>query len=190
MGFLEYLEEQQKKDLELLKELENKLRFEDNPRNKLKWEAELREIKQNIQNRQQEISIILNGTIPINPNEPQKKSSNQRAKNKLVISIMCVITVVVITGKLFNVIKVQIPVTPENNPSLKITQPSQKSKVQRFTQFTGTSENLPETSIINLYIYASGTNTYYCYPARRNSDGSWDVNVYIGTEGYSDIEPI
>ncbi|MBD2526796.1 GUN4 domain-containing protein [Nostoc sp. FACHB-133] len=54
MDYYSYLQEQQEIDFSLLKTLEDKLRYEDNPRQKLKWEHEIEEIKQRIQKREKE----------------------------------------------------------------------------------------------------------------------------------------
>ncbi|MBD2247339.1 carboxypeptidase-like regulatory domain-containing protein [Nostoc sp. FACHB-888] len=75
---------------------------------------------------------------------------------------------------------------PQSSATLKITQPSPKSKVSPLSDFSGTFENLSKKFRIELYVYASYENKYYCYTANRDSesDGHWNVNeVNIGGQG-------
>ena len=57
MDELTYLQEELEKDEALLKKYEEKLRYENDPREKMRWEANIKEIKQKIQQRKQEIEL-------------------------------------------------------------------------------------------------------------------------------------
>nr|WP_322666293.1 CHAT domain-containing protein [Dendronalium sp. ChiSLP03b]MDZ8209037.1 CHAT domain-containing protein [Dendronalium sp. ChiSLP03b] len=154
-----------------------------------------KEYSQNYPNNKQLTSTLYSPDPEFNVNP-----FNQLTKNKLVISAMGVIIPAFITIGLPFLKKEKptptIPVTPLNNPlptdsspTLKITQPSQKSKVQRLTDFIGTFENLPKNLSIKLYVYAPSKNKYYCYTANRDSEshGHWSVNkVKIGGQGNND----
>ncbi|MBD2168432.1 hypothetical protein H6G04_29040 [Calothrix membranacea FACHB-236] len=70
MGWLEHLQEQQQKDLELLKKLEDKLRYENNPRRQGELHLEIDEIKERIKNRASDIqqeSILNKGIYTVTP---------------------------------------------------------------------------------------------------------------------------
>lgn len=57
MDWLKHLQEEQKKDFFILKELEDKFRYEDNPIQKHKWDADIKTIKQRIKKRKEEIDL-------------------------------------------------------------------------------------------------------------------------------------
>ena len=58
MALHQHLEEQLNQDYELLKQLEDKLRYEDDPRKKRKWEGDIRNVKQQISDREAELDTL------------------------------------------------------------------------------------------------------------------------------------
>lgn len=71
--------------------------------------------------------------------------------------------------------------------TLEIIKPAKNSDVERVVDFTGTYNNLPENSSIQLYVYAPSAKKYYCHPATSKNNGNWSVNnVNIGTNGSTD----
>lgn len=84
MNWHQYLEEQLSKDFKLLKELEDKLRYEDEPRRKLKLNNDIEEIKQQIYARQAEInSLAITSSIIETSSELPTKFSLQRITQSL-----------------------------------------------------------------------------------------------------------
>ena len=65
MGLREYLEEQIAEDLKLRKEYEDKLRTEIDPRLKLKWREDIKEVKQRILEREEELRSL--SASPVQP---------------------------------------------------------------------------------------------------------------------------
>ncbi|MDY6802413.1 MAG: hypothetical protein SXA11_01200 [Cyanobacteriota bacterium] len=61
----QYLEEELRKDYEELKQLEDKLRYEEDPRFRGKWENGIRDIKQRISDREAEIESLPTQYLPL-----------------------------------------------------------------------------------------------------------------------------
>lgn len=82
MDWLDYLRDQLEVDLDLLKKLEDKLRVEDNPRQELKWEGEIKEIKIKIETRKQDIN----------------KESIKKSENKIINTKIASLSDIPVTG--------------------------------------------------------------------------------------------
>lgn len=79
MTLRQHLEEQIAEDLKLLKELERKLRFEDNPRRYGEWETSIKEVKQRIHQREEERKSLLASSAqpePVTLESEQKSSTS------------------------------------------------------------------------------------------------------------------
>lgn len=83
MDLRQHLEEQLCEDFKLLKQLEDKRRFEDDPRQISKWDAAIKEIKQKIRNRESELnSLKVDSSIVYSPPELLKKSHETSSSPK------------------------------------------------------------------------------------------------------------
>ncbi|AFY35566.1 toll/interleukin-1 receptor domain-containing protein [Calothrix sp. PCC 7507] len=85
MDLRQHLEQQCSEDFKLLKELENRLRSEEDPRRKLRLNDDIEEIKQKIRDREAEIkSLDISSSLVFPPSElPTKEFSAQNLlKNK------------------------------------------------------------------------------------------------------------
>ncbi len=58
MDLRQHLEEELSKDFQLLKQLEDKQRYEDDPRQRSKWDAAIKEVKQRIHTREKELKEL------------------------------------------------------------------------------------------------------------------------------------
>lgn len=93
MNFHKHLEEQLSEDFKLLKELEDRRRFEDDPRRKHKLEHDIEEIKQQIFRRQSEINLLSVSPIVVPGSELANKKNDMQhftddvalASNKLML---------------------------------------------------------------------------------------------------------
>jgi hypothetical protein len=69
---------------------------------------------------------------------------------------------------------------PESSPKVTITSPIEGSTVERESDITGMSNNLPENSSMWLYINTSGEHKYYLREIiDRRTDGTWLLKKVI-----------
>ena len=78
MGRQEDIKEQLDKDYELLKNLENRLRTESDPRLELRWTEEINKVKQQIRQREEELKSLTDSSLP-NQNASDNKSPDKES---------------------------------------------------------------------------------------------------------------
>ena len=86
MGLQQHIEEQIEKDLKLLKELEDKLRCEDDPRRKLKWRSDIRELRQKIREDEKDLEELKSEKARLNFSSNQSFQGNEGVTRKNSVS--------------------------------------------------------------------------------------------------------